>query len=88
MYWDVVTAKAAVVIALAKGSKGKKRDYRDFGKESGKRAPTECTAPVDDVSECSNNKRSKADVPQVKKVPAGLAGTDCTFTISATVDDK
>ena len=45
-------------------------------------------APVDDVPECSNSKRSKVAVPQVKKVPAGLAGDDGTFTISATLDDK
>ena len=71
-----------------KESKGKKRDCRTSGKESGKRAPSECTAPVDDVPECSNSKRSKVAAPQVKKVLAGLAGVDGTFTISATLDDK
>ena len=44
--------------------------------------------PVDDVPECSNNKRSKVAAPQVKKVPTGLAGVDGTFTISATLDGK
>ena len=74
--------------APAKENRGKKKDCRDSGKESEKRAPTKCTAPVDDVPECSNNKRTKVAAPQVKKVPAGLAGVDGTFTISATLDDK
>ena len=70
------------------GSKGKKRDCRDSGKESGKRAPTERMAPVDNVPECSNSKKSKVTAPQFKKVSAGPAGVDGTFTISATLDDK
>ena len=69
-------------------SKGKKHDCRASGKDSGKRAPSECTAPVDDVPECSNGKRSKVAAPQVKRVLAGLAGVDGTFSISATLDDK
>ena len=85
---DAVTAKAAAAAAPAKENKGKKRDCRTSGKDSGRRAPSECTAPVDDVPECSNSKRSKVAAPQVKKVPAGLAGVDGTFTISATLDDK
>ena len=72
----------------AKENKEKKRDCRTSGKESGKRAPSECTTPVDDVPECSNSKRSMVAAPQVKKVPAGLDGVDGTFTISATLDDK
>ena len=88
MYRDAVAAEAATGVASAKESKGKKKDGRASGKESGKRAPTERTAPIDDMSECSNNKRSKVAAPQVKKVPAGLAGIDGTFTISATLDDK
>ena len=46
MYRDSVAAEAAAVAAPAKESKGKKRDCRTSGKESGKRAPSECTAPV------------------------------------------
>ena len=88
MYRDAVAAEAAAAAAPAKESKGKKRDCRTSGKESGKLAPSECRAPVDDVPECSNSKRSKVAAPQVKKVPAGLAGIDGTFTISATLDDK
>ena len=63
MYRDAVAAEAAAAVVAAKESKGKKRDCRDSGKESGKRAPTECMAPVDDVPECSNNKRSKVAAP-------------------------
>ena len=85
MYRDAVAAEAA---APAKESKGKKRDCWNSGKGSGNRAPSECTAPVDDMPECSNSKRSKVVAPQVKKVPSGLAGVDGTFTISATLDDK
>jgi len=88
IYRDAVAAEAAAAVVPAKESKEKKKGCRDSGKESGKRAPTECTAPVDDVPECSNSKRSKVAAPQVKKVPAGLAGVDGTFSISATLDDK
>ena len=88
MYRDTVAVEAAAVEAPAKESKGKKRDCRDSSKESGKRAPTECTTPVDDVPECSNSKRSKVTAPQVKKVLAGLDRVDGTFTIIATLDDK
>ena len=88
MYRDAVEIEAAAAAVPPKESKGKKRDCRNSGKESGTHAPTECTAPIDDVPECSNNKRSKVAAPQVKKVPAGLAGVDGTFTINATLDDK
>ena len=88
MYRDAVVVEAPAAAVPAKKSKGKKRDCRTSCKESGKRAPSECTAPVDDVPECSHSKRSKVAAPQVKKVPAGLAGVDGTFTISATLDDK
>jgi hypothetical protein len=88
MYRDAVAVEAAAAAAPVKESKGKKRDCRDSGKESGKRAPTECTAPIDDMPECSNGKSSKVAAPEVKKVPAGLADVDGTFTISATLDDK
>ena len=88
MYQDAVTAEAATTATPAKESKGKKRDHRASGKESGKRAPSECTAPVDDVPECSYSKRSKVAAPQVKKVSARLAGIDGTFTISTALDDK
>ena len=88
MYRDTVAAEAVVVAVPSKEDKGKKKGCREFGKESGKCAPTECTAPVDDVPECSNSKRSKVAAPQVKKVPVGLASVDGTFTSSATLDDK
>ena len=87
MYRDAVATEAAGM-TVPKESKGKKRDCRTSGKESGKRSPSECTAPVDDVPECSNSKRSKVAAPQVKKVPARLAGVDGTSTISATLENK
>ena len=83
MYRDAVTAKASAAAPPTKESKGKKRDCRATGNESRKRTTTECTAPVDDVPECSNSKRSKVAAPQVKKVPAGLAGIDGESTIDA-----
>ena len=88
MYRDMVATEAATAAVAAKESKGKKHDCRASRKDSGKRAPSECTAPVDDVPECSNSKRSKVAAPQVKKVPAELVGVDGTFTISATLDEK
>ena len=88
MYRDAVAAEDAAAMVPAKESKGKTRDCRTSGKESGKRAPSKCTTPIDDVPECSNYKRSKVAAPQVKKVPAGPASVDGTFTISATLDDK
>ena len=88
MYRDAVATGAATVVVPAKESKGTRHDCRTSGKESRKRAPTECTTPIDNVPECSNSKRSKVAAPQVKKVPVGLAGVDGTFTISATLNDK
>ena len=85
MYRDTVAAEAAVP---AKESKRKKKASRDASKESGKRTSSEYVAPVDDLPESSNSKRSKVTAPQVKKVLAGLAGVDGTFTTSATLDDK
>jgi hypothetical protein len=88
MYREAVAAKATETTTLAKESKKMKRASKDASTESGKRATPECAAPVDDLPESSNSKRSKAAAPAVKKVPAGLAGTDGTFTIIATLDDK
>ena len=88
MYRDAVVAEAATAAVPAKESKGKKKDCRTSGKESRKCAPLECTTPIDDMPECSKSTRSKVAAPQLKKVPAGLAGVDGTFTINATLDDK
>ena len=88
MYWDVVAAEATAAVVPAKESKGKKKDSRDTGNESGKRTSSECATPVDDLPESSNSKISKVAAPRVKKVPARLAGIDGTFTINATLDDK
>ena len=88
MYRDAVAAEATAAAVPAKENNGKKKDSRDTSKESGKHTSSEWDAPVDDLSESSNSKRSKVAAPQVKKVPVGLAGVDGTFTISATLDDK
>ena len=88
MYRDAVATEAAAAAAPARESKGKKKDCRTSSRESQKHAPSECMAPIDDVPECSNSKRSKVTPPQVKKVPAGLVGVDGTFTISDTLSDK
>src|SRR5215216_4736469 len=88
MYRDAVVAEAVIVTVPAKENKGKRKDCWTSGKESRKHAPSECTAPIDDVLECSNSKKSKVAASQVKKVLAGLAGTDGTFTIGAALDDK
>ena len=88
MYRDTVAADAAATTVPAKENKGRKRDCRTSGKESRKRSPTECTTHVDDLPECSNDKRSNVAAPQVKKVLVGLAGIDGTFTISAILDEK
>ena len=88
MYRDAVAAKATEAPFPAKERNGKKKASRDTDKESGKRTSSEYAAPVDDLPESSNSKRSKAVAPHVKKVPAGLVCADGTFTISATLDDK
>ena len=88
MYRDIVAAEAAEATVPAKEIKGKKKDSSDTSKESGKCTSSEYATPVDDLPESSNSKRSKAAAPHVKKVPTGLASVDCTFTISATLDDK
>ena len=88
MYRDAVAAEAAAAVVPAKEDRGKKKGSKDTGKESGKRTSSECAAPVDNLLESSNSKRSKVTAPQVKKVPARLAGVDGTFSINATLDDK
>ena len=88
MYRDTVAVEDTAAAVPAKENKGKKKDSRDASMESGKCTSSERVAPVDDLPEIPNSKRSKVVVPHVKKVPAGLAGVDDTFTISATLDDK
>lgn len=46
MYRDAVAVEAAATTVPAKESKGKKRDYRTSGKESGKRAPPSARHPL------------------------------------------
>ena len=88
IYRDAVAVEAVVATAPGKDIKGKKRDCRTSSNECGKHVPSECTTPVDDVPECSNNKRSQVVASQVKKVPTEPGGINGTFTISATLDDK
>lgn len=83
MYRDAVAAEAAAAAVPAKENKGKKKYSRDTSKESGRSTSSECVAPVDDLPESSNSKRSKVAAPHVKKVPVRLAGVDGTFTINA-----
>ena len=56
MYRDAVAAEAAAAVVRAKENRGKKKDSRDAGKESGKRTSSECAMPVDDLPESSNSK--------------------------------
>ena len=88
MYREAVAVEATEATVPTKESKGKKKANKDANKESEKRTPSEYAAPVDDLPESSNSKRSKVTAPQVNKVPAGLVGIDGTFTINATLDDK
>ena len=88
MYQDAVSAEVTEATVPAKEIKGEKKASRDTSKESGKRTSSECVAPVDDLLESSNSKRTKVTAPQVKKVLAGLVGVDGTFTVNATLDDK
>ena len=88
VYREAVVAEAAGATIPAKESKGKKKAIRDTDKESGKHTSSEHAAPIDDLPESSNSKKSKATAPAVKKVPAGLAGVDGSFTVSATLNDK
>ncbi|XP_020179285.1 uncharacterized protein [Aegilops tauschii subsp. strangulata] len=67
MYRDAVAADATEAKDPAKESK-KKRNSKDARKESGKRTSSEYVAPVEDLPESSNSKRSKAGAPAVKKM--------------------
>ena len=88
MYREAVAARATETTVPAKESQKKKRDSKDVCKEFGKHTSLEYVALVDDLPESSNSKRSKDVAPLVKLVSAGLAITDGTFMISATLDDK
>ena len=64
MYRDAVAAKAAAAAVPTKENRGKKKDSKDTGKESEKRISSEYAAPVDDLPESSNSKRSKITAPK------------------------
>ena len=88
MYRDAVAIEAAEATVRAKENNNKKKANNVSSEESRKRASLECATPVDDLPKSSNNKSSKVTAPQVKKVLAGLAGVDGTFTISSILYDK
>ena len=88
MYRDAIAAEAAEAAVPAKENKKGRKASMDTSEESEKRVSPECAAPVDDLPESSTSKRSKVAAPTVKMVPTGLVGTDRTFTISSTLDDK
>ena len=56
MYQDAVAVEAAAIVVPAKESRGKKKDSKDAGKESGNRISSECAVPVDDLPESSTAK--------------------------------
>ena len=88
IYREAVATKAAEATTPAKENKKGKKASKDASKESEKSASSECAAPIADLPESSNSKRSKVVAPAMKKVPARLVGADGTFTISSILDDK
>ena len=87
MYRDAVAAEVAKAPAPAK-KKEKKNSGKTSSKDSRKRTSLECCAPVEDLPECSADKRSKATALATKKVPAKEDDADGTFINSATLDSK
>ena len=87
---EVAAAAIAKALAPAVGAPGrqKKKTGETSGTHSGKRASSECCAPVEDVPEGSTGKRkkSKAAPPETKKVSVKEDGTGGAFTISSTLD--
>jgi hypothetical protein len=88
IYRDTVAAEVAETIAPAKDTKKKKGAGVDAGKDSRKNISPECVVPVEELLECSTGKRYKVAPPAVKKVTTWLDGSDCTFTISSTLNSK
>ena len=88
MYRDAVAADAVVALAPAKEGKKSKKTSQDTDKVPGKRACSECITPDSDLPESSTSKKLEAAPPATKKVLARQAGTDGTFTISSTLDDR
>ena len=82
LYREAVAAAAAKAPApAAEAPGGKKTGETSSGKtyctHSGKRASSECCAPVEDEPESSTgkSKKSKAAPPETKKVPVKEDGT-------------
>ena len=90
LYREAVAATVAKALAPAAEAPGRKKAGKTpSGKtsdtHSGKRASSECSAPVEDVPESSTgkSKKSKAVPPETKKVPVKEYGTGRAFTISS-----
>ena len=95
LYREAVAGAAAKALAPAAQALGRKKaDKTPSGKtsctHSGKRASTECCAPVEDVPEISTGKSKKSRVapPETKKVSVKGDSTGGAFTISSTFDSK
>ena len=95
LYREAVAATAARALAPATEAPGRKKAGKTpSGKtsctQSGKRTSSECCAPVEDVPESSTDKskKSKAALPETKKVSVKEDDTSGAFTISSTLDSK
>ena len=67
MYQEAVAAEVAKAATPTKESKRKKKANKGSSEESGKRTSSECAAPIDDLPESSNSRRSKPAAPAVKR---------------------
>ena len=91
LYREVVAATAAKALApAAEAPGGKKKTVKTSRTHSGKRTSSECCAPIEDVPESPTGKRkkSKAALPETKKVSVKEDGMGGAFTISSTLDSK
>ena len=100
LYRETVAATTAKALAPAVVAPGEKKTGKtssgktSFSKtsctHSGKRASSECCAPVEDVPESSTgkSKKSRSAPPEIKKVSVKEDGTGGAFTISSTLDSK
>ena len=90
LYREAVAAAAAKAPAPANGAPEEKKTGETPHTHSGKRTSSGCCAPVEDVPESSTgkSKKSKAALPETKKVSVMEDGTGGAFTISSTLDSK
>ena len=78
----LVSGGAARALAPAAEAPGRKKAGETSCTHSGKRASSECCAPVEDVPESSTgkSKKSRATPPETKKVPVKEDGTGGALT--------